>query len=251
MSSNKSRKYTDQEFLDAIKNNISVAATLRQLNIPEYCSAYKVFYKLAKSLDADLSHFAGQSHSKGKSNINAQKPISEILVTNSNFESHRLRIRLIKEGIFKARCDSCKNTEWMGKPISLELDHIDGDNTNNLISNLRILCPNCHAQTPTYRGKNRKSGLAKLAGIQVEEPKPKFKNCKCGAIINYASSTCGSCSPRKTKIDWPCADELIELVNASNLVQAGKQLGVSDNAIKKRLIGLNLYHLIKDERKNI
>lgn len=47
------------------------------------------------------------------------------------------------------------NGTWMGKKISLELDHIDGNNKNNLISNLRYLCPNCHALTPTYRGKNK------------------------------------------------------------------------------------------------
>jgi 5-methylcytosine-specific restriction endonuclease McrA len=52
-------------------------------------------------------------------------------------------------------------TEWLGQPIPLEIDHIDGDSTNNSLDNFRILCPNCHAQTPTYRGLNIKNPLVK------------------------------------------------------------------------------------------
>ncbi len=52
------------------------------------------------------------------------------------------------------RCQICQNTEWMGKPIPLEIDHIDGNSDNSQKNNFRLLCPNCHAQTPTYCAKN-------------------------------------------------------------------------------------------------
>lgn len=58
---------------------------------------------------------------------------------------------IIKRG---HKCQSCLNTEWLNKPITLELDHIDGDNKNNLESNLRLLCPNCHSFTDTWKGRN-------------------------------------------------------------------------------------------------
>lgn len=58
-------------------------------------------------------------------------------------------------------CWICNYLEWNGQPISLELDHIDGQSDNSAKENLRILCPNCHAQTPTYRSKNRKNGGSK------------------------------------------------------------------------------------------
>lgn len=56
------------------------------------------------------------------------------------------------------RCESCNNSEWLGRPITLELDHIDGDHENNSEYNLKLLCPNCHSQTSTYKGKNKGNG---------------------------------------------------------------------------------------------
>lgn len=81
-------------------------------------------------------------------------PLELILVPNSIFQSNKLRIRLLNEGYMSHECSECRLTEWMGKPIPLELDHVDGDNSNNMLENLRLLCPNCHAQTDNYRGKN-------------------------------------------------------------------------------------------------
>lgn len=70
---------------------------------------------------------------------------------------------IIKRLLCKAygrRCGSCGNDSWCGKPIPLELDHLDGNSGNNTWENLRLICPNCHALTPTYKGKNRGQGRA-------------------------------------------------------------------------------------------
>lgn len=55
------------------------------------------------------------------------------------------------------KCETCNLTDWMGKPISLHVDHIDGDSDNNFPSNIRLLCPNCHSQTETFCGRNKKN----------------------------------------------------------------------------------------------
>jgi RNase P subunit RPR2 len=73
------------------------------------------------------------------------------------YQTLKLKNRLIKEGFKKEICEKCNNDLWLGSKIPLELDHIDGNSSNHKFENLRMLCPNCHAQTDTYRGANKKS----------------------------------------------------------------------------------------------
>ena len=82
--------------------------------------------------------------------------LDEILVENSSYANiSRLKIRLVKENRLEYKCAFCGISEWMGKPLSLQLDHINGKNNDHRIENLRFLCPNCHSQTETYAGKNK------------------------------------------------------------------------------------------------
>jgi 5-methylcytosine-specific restriction endonuclease McrA len=60
----------------------------------------------------------------------------------------------VNEGRMEYKCQCCGISEWLDKPISLQLDHINGINNDHRIENLRFLCPNCHSQTDTYAGKN-------------------------------------------------------------------------------------------------
>ena len=85
-----------------------------------------------------------------------RRPIEEILVLDSDWtNTAALRQRLIEEGIREARCERCGIQRWQGRPAPLQLDHIDGDRRNNQLTNLRILCANCHALTETWCARNR------------------------------------------------------------------------------------------------
>lgn len=84
-------------------------------------------------------------------------------------QTKRMRVILEQDG----KCAHCFNSEWMGKPICFEMDHIDGNNKNNLRSNLEILCPNCHSNTPTWRGrKNAKDNSKINEYIAIKNSRP-------------------------------------------------------------------------------
>ena len=101
--------------------------------------------------------FVTNPSGKGTSKDSGTKiPLEEILLGNyPQYQSNKLRIRLIEEKYFDRKCYRCNNKEWLGLPIPLELEHIDGNSNNHLFTNLTLLCPNCHALTETYRGKNK------------------------------------------------------------------------------------------------
>lgn len=83
--------------------------------------------------------------------------LKTLLVENSSFKSHKLKIRLIEENIKKNLCEICGLNKWLDKEISLDLHHINGNNRDNRLENLQILCPNCHRQTDNYSAKNMKN----------------------------------------------------------------------------------------------
>ncbi len=93
----------------------------------------------------------------GSDDPRAIAPLEEVLVANRWTGSYALKKRLFKAGLKEPRCELCGWDErTAGGRIPVELDHINGDNRDNRLENLRILCPNCHSLQPTHRGLNQK-----------------------------------------------------------------------------------------------
>lgn len=100
-----------------------------------------------------------------------QKPIpTPEEICNFQKKASTIKRLLIKYGYWEEKCqvDTCIVTnEWNGKPIVLQIDHIDGDCKNNRYENLRLICPNCHTQTDTYGFKR---AISYKSGILGSEP---------------------------------------------------------------------------------
>lgn len=144
---------SDDEFKEIIANSYSYSDCLRALGLKTRGgSSTDVLKQRIKELNCSIAHF-----NRGKtSGVYKQYTTDEILVENSLYTSvSGLKKRLIEEGFLQYKCACCGINNWLNKPISLQLDHINGNNKDNRISNLRFLCPNCHSQTDTYAGKNK------------------------------------------------------------------------------------------------
>ena len=153
----KKRKWTEAQFIDAVNSSLSYAQVLEKLGLKIAGSNYDTVKRKIKELNLDTSHMTGKAWNQGErfTIVKPAKPLGEILVEHSTYtNSNILRKRLLKEGIKEYKCECCNRTEWLGKPIKLELHHINGVKDDLRIENLQILCPNCHAYTDNYRGKN-------------------------------------------------------------------------------------------------
>lgn len=239
------RSYTEEEFVAAWNSSRSVAECLRKLDKKDKGGNYRVAAETAEALGLTTEHMTGQGWNLGFMIPRPARSLDEILVEDSKISSSGLRLRLLREGIFEHKCYNCLNTVWQGKPIPLELEHINGSHRDNRIENLTLLCPNCHAQTETYRGKNKKrAGVgqrrAGILKISVEEKSVAGSTpvtCTCGNSMAKASEVCIEChnSNRKTTIEWPTLEELLTMVEESSVSAVGRELGVSDNAVRKAI----------------
>lgn len=159
----KKKKWCDEQLIAAVAKNTSIYGVLKDLDLKLSGGSHATIKLRIKQLNLDSSHFTGQGWCNGEKHKSfitrfIEIPLVEILRKESTYQcTHKLKLRLWKEGLLEKRCYKCEmGPEWQGEPLSLQLDHIDGDRTNHELVNLRILCPNCHSQTKNYAGKCNK-----------------------------------------------------------------------------------------------
>src|ERR1043165_2728096 len=154
------RKYTREEFVQVWLSSRTLGEVAKKLGCNHSGGGYVVLRAAARQLNLSSGHMVeyGLNHRPGYNHIKFI-PLAEILVKGSFYTNvSRLKIRLLREGLLEAKCyaDDCGLTEWKGKPISLQLDHVNGNKLDHRIENLRLLCPNCHSQTDSFAGKNKR-----------------------------------------------------------------------------------------------
>ena len=138
----KQNKVTDEEIIASYNEHKHLGKMAAQFKLPII-----VIWRKCKMLGLELQN----------GGFNREKiPLSEILEgLHPYFQTGKVKKKLIQENVFDYKCVECGIFEWNDKPIVLHLDHIDGDSSNHMKSNLRYLCPNCHSQTDTWCGRNK------------------------------------------------------------------------------------------------
>ena len=136
-----------QQILEWINKNQSKAFIAKQLNCKQET--------LNRYLDLMDIEYKGNQSGKGMKKSNSREmTLSEYLANSVDIQTNKVRKKILQEGLKPHQCESCKLTEWLGQPIPLEVHHKDGNRNNNTFENYELLCPNCHAFTDSYRGKN-------------------------------------------------------------------------------------------------
>ena len=170
-------QYTKNDVIKAVAESKSIAGVLRLLDLRPIGGNYKTIHRYVKELNLDTSHFTGQGWNVGLK-FQPKRSIGddEVFIENSNYRcSWRLRERY-KKATGISYCEYCGLSEWQHLPIPLEIHHVNGNNIDNRIDNLRLLCPNCHALTNNYRGRAHLSALSEKRDVECR----KFKEALTG-----------------------------------------------------------------------
>ncbi len=145
-------KYLKEDLIDVVKDSRSKRECLLKLGLKPYGGNYRVLDKYINFYNIDTSHFLGQGWNVCNSPADI-KPIEKYFNNEIPISSYKLKKRILKENIKSYRCEICNLEVWNGKMIPLELHHINGNNRDNSLDNLKLLCPNCHALTDNYRNR--------------------------------------------------------------------------------------------------
>lgn len=139
-------RFTREELEKFVKDSFSYAQVAEKIGYaPRGGTGTSSVKEMISFYNFDISHFTGQSSNKNNfdysrfkrgNNIKANQALSAIVYLRGH------------------QCEICGHSIWNGKDIPLEVHHKDGDHLNNDLSNLMLLCPNCHAQTENWRGRN-------------------------------------------------------------------------------------------------
>lgn len=263
------KRVSKENFEKIVSESINIAEVCRKIGWQPRGDNYKIVHKYLDEYGTDISHFKRARTNIGNVlNKEREKKAEYYLKEKSYVKTSSLKWKLFSEGLKKYKCEKCGCTHWEGKQLALQLHHINGDDTDNRLENLQILCPNCHSQTDNYCGRNAvrnttvkryyckacykeiektPSGLCDECYNKLVENKldlsnaPKgirvrsYSTCAdCGKRMDSHSTRCDECSNKlKRKVERPSKEELSQLITESNFTAIGRTYGVSDNAVRK------------------
>ena len=181
---------SDEEFINIIKSSFTYKEALEKLGYNHSGGAYITLRKRIKSLNISTEH-----------------------MTPTRRYGSSIRRRVLQDKLVTYKCAICGNTgTWRGKPLTLTLDHINGNHYDNRIENLQFVCPNCDSQQSTFGARNKMKYTIDQQYAPVQKREPKLPQVTL----------------KVTKEQF-----LKELKTFTSFTELGKRFSVSDNAVRK------------------
>ena len=245
---------TDEEYIEAVKNSISLASTCRYLGLQAKGPNNRKIKKIIEKYNLDISHFTKRYCD---TSVYGKKPLETYLKENRPYSSSTLRKRLLEEGYKEHKCEICGIKTWNGMETPLELHHINENHYDNRLENLMLVCPNCHAVLHKTKvntdysmhkhlserkivdeiEEHKENEIIEKKRRREEKKKRELRYCvNCGKVLKsnqrvYCSQDCAHAFVSKR----PPYDEFLKKIKeiGMNYTKLSKFYGVSDKTIAK------------------
>ena len=228
------RKKAEEEFVDLVKKYLPVSNSLNHLcnnlGLKGVDGYYKKLNRIIEEYNLSTEHFGTIKLSNNGGGRNKYTAMSdeEFFVKGVKRHGESIIKRLVDGGYKEYKCegDNCGINEWNGKPLRLQVHHINGDHNDNRIENLQLLCPNCHTQTDTYA----RSNVVNTNGFKITKRVKEISNIE---------------HKQKNKLNMATEILIEDFKSLKSFSAVGKKYGVSDNAIRKKTKKLGIYDEIR------